>query len=165
MAVFRSDVSIERIYISHQVQPGPIPLAADIETPNVDVDGMCEYLSRQDLEFAVLFGSYAQEESDSASDVDIVLGFPHGVDDRERFRRRNRIDAELQAYADAFVDVSDIESLPVPVAHNALGEGIRLAGSAEAVDEYRERIETDHDAEAAERERQAFIDRVARGDV
>jgi predicted nucleotidyltransferase len=129
--------------------------AADIETPNVDVEGMCEYLSRQDLEFAVLFGPYAREESDSASDVDIVLGF----------RRRNRIDAELQAYADAFVDVSDIKSLPASVARNALREGIRLAGSAEAVDEYRERIETDHDAESAERERQAFINRLARGDV
>jgi hypothetical protein len=97
--------------------------------------------------------------------VDIAIGFHAEVDGHERFRRQNRIDAELQAYADAFVDVSDIKSLPAPVAYNVLREEIRLAGSAEAIDEYRDRIDTDHDPEADDRERQAFIDRLARGDV
>ena len=142
-----------------------MPPEADIDIPNVDIDGMSDYLSGQDLEFAVLFGSYARGDSDSSSDVDVAIGFPAEVDDHERFRRRNRIDAELQAYADAFVDVSDIESLPVPVAHNALREGIRLAGTVEAIDEYQNRIEANSDPEADDRERQAFIDRLARGDV
>lgn len=69
-------------------------------------------------------------------DVDIALRFPEGTDDRERFRQRNRIDAELQAYATGFVDVSDIDALPTSVAYAALRDGIRLLGDETAVDAY-----------------------------
>jgi len=55
------------------------------------------------------------------------------LSEAERFRRRNRIDADLQAYADQFVDVSDIESLPTHVAHAALQDGVRLVGDQEEI--------------------------------
>jgi predicted nucleotidyltransferase len=142
-----------------------MPPETDVEFPNVDIDGMCNFLPSQDLEFAVLFGSYARGDSDSSSDVDVAIWFPAGADSHERFRRRNRIDAELQAYADAFVDVSDIESLPEPVASNALRDGVRPVGETAAIDEHRARIEANYDPEADDRERRAFIDRLARGDV
>lgn len=47
--------------------------------------------------FAVLFGSHARETADE-SDVDIALCFPDEMDAYERFRLRNRVDANLQEY-------------------------------------------------------------------
>lgn len=135
--------------------------------PGVDLDGIREYLDGTPVVFAVLFGSHARGTADSTSDVDVALRFPDGMDAHERFRARNRIDAELQRFADGFVDASDIETLPTSVAVAALRDGVRLVGDEDAITSYRERIERAHDATAAERERerQAFIDRLARGDV
>lgn len=133
----------------------------------VDLEAMRAYLADTGVEFAVLFGSRAQGTADKTSDVDIALGFPESLSDRERFRLRNRVDAELQAYADGFVDVSDIESLPTPVAHAALRDGIRLVGDEDTIDTYKTAVaaEYESDSEAREREREAFIDRLARGDT
>jgi len=133
----------------------------------VDLEAMRAYLAGTAVEFAVLFGSRAQGTAETTSDVDIALGFPDSLSDRERFRLRNRVDAELQAYADGFVDVSDIESLPTPVAHAALRTGIRLVGDEDTIDAYKTAVATayESDSEARERERAEFIDRLARGDT
>ena len=134
---------------------------------DVDVDGLREYLERSGIVFAILFGSHARGTADASSDVDIALRFPDDMSDRERFRHRNRIDAELQAYASGFVDVSDIETLPNSVAYAALQNGIVLAGDEGAASAYRRRVETEHRATAddRDRERRELIDRLARGDV
>ena len=89
------------------------------------------------------------------------------MDAYKRFHSRNRIDADLQEYASGFVDVSDIETLPNPVAHAALRDGIILIGDERDVESYQERIKTEYDATSPdrERERREFIDRLARGDV
>ena len=71
---------------------------------DVDLEGMQAYLAETDVEFAVLFGSHARGTADADSDVDIALRFPESLSDRNRFDLRNRVDAELQAYADGFVD-------------------------------------------------------------
>ncbi|WP_241981567.1 hypothetical protein [Halorubrum sp. GN11_10-6_MGM] len=44
---------------------------------------------------------------------------------------------ELQGHADAFVDVSDIGALRLPMARAALQDGIRLVGDDRDVDAYR----------------------------
>ncbi|MGQ4554880.1 type VII toxin-antitoxin system MntA family adenylyltransferase antitoxin [Halobellus sp. GM3] len=128
---------------------------------------MSAFLAGTDVDFAVLFGSYARGTAGAASDVDVALKFPDNADERERFRRRNRIDAVVQEYADGFVDVSDIETLPIHVAHAALQEGIRLVGEESTIEAYRSRIESEYEAHSEERkeEREQFIDRLARGDV
>jgi predicted nucleotidyltransferase len=133
----------------------------------VDIDGMRDYLARTEVVFAVLFGSRAQGTADDSSDVDVALQFPEEMDTHERFRLRNRIDAHLQEYAEGFVDVSDLGSLPTPVAHAALRDGIVLVGDELAVGSYRERVTEEYEATADERERErrAFIDRLARGDT
>jgi hypothetical protein len=99
--------------------------------------------------------------------VDVALRFPEKMTDHERFDARNRIDAGLQEYADGFVDVSDVDSLPTPVAYAALRDGIVLTGDERAVETYRERIGREYEATANERERERreFIDRLARGDT
>lgn len=135
--------------------------------PSVDTAEMGAYLARTNVVFAVLFGSHARGTEDSSSDVDIALCFPDGMDDYERFHHRNSIVAELQQYADAFVDVSDLDSLPLPVVHAALRDGILLMGDEQTIEAYRERVTEEYEATAEKREREhrAFIDRLARGDV
>lgn len=134
---------------------------------DVDVEGIRRYLADTDAIFAVLFGSYATDTTHESSDVDVAVRFPAEMTPKERFRLRNRIDAELQAYAERFVDVSDIENLPLPVARRALRDGIRLVGDQEDVDAYRTGIEAEYETSAAERkrERREFIDRLARGEL
>lgn len=102
----------------------------------VNVEGTREYLAQSPVVFAVLFGSHAR--GTTSSDVDIALQFPAAMNDHDCFRRRNQIDAALQAYAEGYVDVSDIETLPTPVAHTALRDGILLAGDEQTVEAYTE---------------------------
>jgi predicted nucleotidyltransferase len=128
---------------------------------------MREFLAETAVDFAVLFGSHAHGEATAESDVDIALRFPPDLSAHERFRLRNRIDAELQAFAESFVDVSDIDALPTPVAYRAVHDGIVLVGDDRAVDTYRTRIARAYEADEETRteQRDAFIDRLARGDV
>jgi len=137
--------------------------SADNTGDDVDIDGLRTFLDREDVTFAVLFGSYARGEAGDSSDVDIAIQFSAELDAVDRFRRRNRIDATLQAYADGFVDVSDFAALPARVAHAALRDGVVIAGDETVVErhesELRAEIDTD-DTDAT-----AFIDRLARGDT
>ncbi|MDB2225913.1 DNA polymerase III subunit beta [Halorubrum ezzemoulense] len=136
-------------------------------TDGVDVAALRRYLATTDVRFAVLFGSRVRGETHDSSDVDVVLRFPEELSPKERFRRRNRIDTDLQGYADDFVDVSDIEDLPLPIARAALREGVRLVGDERELTAYREQIDAEYERTAADREwdRREFIDRLARGDI
>lgn len=144
-----------------------MPKSGEPTIEGVDIDGLRDYLAQTDVVFAVLFGSHTQGTADEASDVDITLRFPDDMDDHERFRRRNRIDAKLQEYATGFVDVSDIETLPNPVAYAALQDGILLTGDEQVAETYQEQVITEYETVAREREqeRREFIDRLARGDI
>jgi predicted nucleotidyltransferase len=144
-----------------------MPGESNSRVAGVDIADIREYLAHTDVVFAVLFGSHVRDDADADSDVDIVLRFPEDMDSRERFRRRNRIDVDLQGYSDSFVDVSDIESLPLSVAHAALCEGLVIAGSEQTVEAYSEQVKQAYEASAEERERERreFIDRLARGDT
>lgn len=135
---------------------------------DVNREGMREYLAQtEEVVFAVLFGSHARGTANESSDVDVALRFPEEMDARDRFHLRNRIDAELQKYAEGFVDVSDVTSLPTPVAYAALRDSILLVGDEQAIEEYQEGVEREYEATADERERERreFIDRLARGDT
>ncbi|MDS0296530.1 type VII toxin-antitoxin system MntA family adenylyltransferase antitoxin [Halogeometricum luteum] len=133
----------------------------------VNTKEMSEYLAQTEIVFALLFGSHARGTAHDSSDVDIALQFPDNMDAHERFRLRNRIDAHLQEYAEGFVDVSDIGSLPTPVAHAALRDGIVLVGDEQAVKSYQEQVKQEYEDTAVDREqeRREFIDRLARGDT
>ena len=141
--------------------------AGEPTVEGVNLDEMSDYLARTEVVFAVLFGSHARGTADDSSDVDVALRFPEEMDAHERFRLRNRIDADLQEYAEGFVDVSEVGSLPTPVAHAALRDGIVLAGDEQAVESYREQVTREYEVKADERERERreFIDRLARGDT
>ena len=142
---------------------------ADANQPfgKVRSEAIASSLAETAVEFAVLFGSYADGDPDESSDVDIALRFPETLSATERFRLRNRIDADLQEYADSFVDVSDIDTLPTPVAYRALRDGTVLVGDDQTVDAYREQITQAYNetTDARKAQRAEFIDRLARGDV
>lgn len=139
----------------------------DAMVEGVDLDGMRSALDQSAVVFAVLFGSHASGTAEQHSDVDVALRFADDLDERERFQVRNRIDADLQQYADAFVDVSDIEHLPTTVAYAAVRDGVVLVGDEETVETYRARIEQEYESTRDEREqdRREFIDRLASGDA
>lgn len=144
-----------------------MPNPDDSAVDTLDIEAIRAYLDQTEVSFAILFGSHARGTAEESSDVDIALRFPEGMSEDKRFRRRNRIDAELQGFADGFVDVSDIESLPTHVAYAALRDGIRLVGDEEVVDAYRQHVtaEYEEDENEREQERREFIDRLARGDI
>jgi predicted nucleotidyltransferase len=78
----------------------------------VDVAAMRRYLAATDVRFATLFGSRVRDDDHESSDIDVALRFPDELSPTERFRRRNRINVDLQSHADALVDVSEIDDLP-----------------------------------------------------
>lgn len=139
----------------------------DSVVEGVDVTGMQSVLDQTDVVFAVLFGSRVQGTAERGSDVDLALRFSEELSDRERFQLRNRIDAQLQQYADTFVDVSDIEQLPTKIAFSALRNGLLLVGDEEIVERCREQVKKEYEATLDERkiEQREFIDRLASGDV
>jgi len=136
------------------------------QVETVDLDAIRDVLDATEVEFALLFGFHARSEATDNSDLDIAVGFPDRLSDRDRFRARNRIDATLQEHAEGTVDVSDIDALPVAVQHAALRDGIVLCGDDDAVADDRERVTAAYESTADERaaEREAFIDRLAQGD-
>lgn len=138
---------------------------AETDDAGVDLDAMTEYLEETPVVFALLFGSHAR--GTARPDSDVALRLPEEMDERERFRVRNRIDAELQRFAEGFVDVSDIETLPTEIAYAALQDGRVLVGADSAVRAYREQVAETYEetAEEREQERREFIDRLARGDA
>ena len=71
----------------------PKPDGSAVET--IDLEEIRDYLAQTEVIFAVLFGSHARGTADESSDVDIALRFPDELSESERFRRRNRIDADL----------------------------------------------------------------------
>lgn len=138
-------------------------MAVDSTPDGLDLEAMSEFLAATEVVYAVLFGSRVRDDAGPGSDVDVVLQFSEDFEDRQRFDRRNRIDAALQSYADAFVDVSDVEHLSPTVACRALRDGRLLVGDETAVAADLDRFErcvASTDAER-ERERRDVVDRLA----
>lgn len=141
--------------------------SADEFPDSVDIGGIRSVLESADVRYAVVFGSYATDSVSPNSDLDIGIRFAETLSRRERFQQRNRVDAALQSYADAFVDVSDIQALPDGVTLNALRDGIVVYGDSDAKDAD-ERHLAESAAKSADqraRQRREFIDRLAEGDV
>lgn len=132
----------------------------------IDLDGVREVLDRESIEYAVLFGSRARGTADASADVDVAVRFADSLTARESFDLRNRLDAELQSYAERFVDLSDLSALPDGVASRALADGVLLVGEREAMEaderEIARRLEEKRDRR--ERARRALLDRLARGE-
>jgi predicted nucleotidyltransferase len=115
-----------------------------------------------DVLFAVAFGSRLSGTPTRASDLDIAVKFRAGLSERERFERRCFLSGDLQGEDRPFVDVSDIESLPLDVAHDAVN-GELLCGDEVAFERFKTDTEArfDEQRETLRRRQRAVIDRIA----
>jgi predicted nucleotidyltransferase len=97
----------------------------------------------QAVVFAVVFGSRQSGETTAASDLDIAVQFDDDCSSHERFRRRCRLSGELQRGDLPFVDVSDLDTLPLEVAADAVG-GQLLCGDRAAFASVRRTVATEY---------------------
>lgn len=115
-----------------------------------------------DVEFVVAFGSRETGPTHGSSDLDVAVKFSADCCKTERFRKRCRFSGTVQDPGLPFVDVSDIEALPLPVAHEAV-TGTFLCGDEHAFEAFK--TSTQHEFKdqqtAIEDEQQELIRRIA----
>jgi predicted nucleotidyltransferase len=118
--------------------------------------------SDSDVEFAVAFGSRIAGGPTQASDIDLAVKFADDLTDRERFDKRCFLSGDLQLAEAPFVDVSDIETLPLDVAHDAVN-GQFVCGDEQAFAQFKTTIEATfaEQRETLRRRQHDVIDRIA----
>lgn len=100
-------------------------------------DAVC---SDPGIEFAVAFGSRITGESTRSSDIDLAIKFADDLSTCDRFEKRCFLSGTLQQDDRPFIDVSDIESLPLDVAHDVVN-GELLCGDERAFERFKADIE------------------------
>lgn len=135
------------------------PSAENSEVLSVLAEAVC---SDPEIVFAVVFGSQLSGESTLSSDLDLAVKFADELSERDRFERRCFLSGDLQHEDRPFIDVSDIESLPLDVAHDAVN-GDLLCGDEQAFERFKTDIEAEFDEqrETLRRRQRAVIDRIA----
>ena len=89
------------------------------------------------VEFAVLFGSFTEDGDTPPSDIDLAIKFSDTLAPGERFRHLCAFSGNLQSSNRPFVDVSDIERLPLDIAHDAV-HGELVFGNEQRFEAFRE---------------------------
>ena len=115
-----------------------------------------------EIVFAVAFGSWIAETPTPGSDLDVAVKFRADLSKRDRFEKRCALSGGLQHEAFPFIDVSDVESLPLDVAHDAVN-GELLCGDEAAFEAFKANVEAEFDEqrESIRRHRRTVIDRIA----
>ena len=115
-----------------------------------------------DVTFGVVFGSRLSGMSTLSSDLDVAIKFADELSERERFEKRCFLSGDLQREDHPFVDISDIESLPLEVAHDAVN-GEFLCGDEQAFERFRADIRTEfgEQRETLRHQQRELIDRIA----
>jgi len=115
-----------------------------------------------DIVFALVFGSQFSGEPTPSSDLDLAVKFADELSEQERFEKRCFLAGDLQKANRPFIDVSDIESLPVDVAHDAVN-GEFLCGDVQPFEQFKAAIEEEYaeQRETLRRHQRAVIDRIA----
>jgi predicted nucleotidyltransferase len=115
-----------------------------------------------DIEFVVAFGSQVTGDSRSSSDLDLAVKFADDLSSHERFQKRCFLSGNLQQADAPFIDLSDVEDLPLNVAHDAVN-GEFLCGNEQAFHQFKTEIEASFEKQRDEirRHQQDVIDRIA----
>jgi predicted nucleotidyltransferase len=115
-----------------------------------------------DVEFVVLFGSQLTDDSRPSSDIDLAVKFTDSLSSHDRFQKRCFLTGDIQLDGIPFIDVSDIQELPLDVAHDAV-QGEFICGDKSSLRQFKSDVETrfaeQHDV--IRRQQQAVIDRIA----
>lgn len=115
-----------------------------------------------DIEFAVAFGSQVTGRSRPSSDLDLAIKFVDSLSSHERFQKRCFLAGDLQRGDAPFIDVSDIEALPLDVAHDIV-DGELLCGDEGAFRQFTADIEATFEKRRDDihRHQREVIDRIA----
>ena len=114
------------------------------------------------VEFVVAFGSQITGEPTRLSDFDLAVKFLDNLSSRERFDKRCFLSGDLQQENAPFIDLSDIEELPLEVAHDAVN-GRFLCGDEQAFEQFKDDIEATFTEQrpTLRRQQREIIDRIA----
>jgi predicted nucleotidyltransferase len=114
------------------------------------------------VEFVVAFGSQVTGETTQSSDLDLAVKFVDGLSERDRFDKHCFLSADLQQEEAPFVDVSDVESLPIGVAHDAVN-GRFVCGDEDAFEQFKTEVEAEfaEQRDDLRRHQRAVIERIA----
>jgi len=115
-----------------------------------------------DVEFVVTFGSQVTGDFRPSSDLDVAVKFTDGLSRHERFQKQCFLSGDLQRADAPFIDVSDIEELPLDVAHDAVN-GEFLCGDEEAFLQFKADTEAvfEERCDDIRRHQREVIDRIA----
>ena len=84
--------------------------------PEVE-ETLCDH---PEVEFAVVFGSRNARTARPSSDLDVAVKFSDALSAEDRFGLRCHLSGRLQRDDAPFVDLSDVEELPLEVAYEAV---------------------------------------------
>ncbi|ESS10063.1 MAG: putative nucleotidyltransferase [uncultured archaeon A07HN63] len=114
------------------------------------------------VEFVVVFGSQCTGEATPASDIDVAIKFADDLSASERFEKRCFLSGDIQRDDAPFIDLSDIETLPLGVAHDAVN-GTFVCGDEHAFERFKTAIEAAFDdrRDTLRRQQRDVIDRIA----
>ena len=132
------------------------------EDPQVDAVLDASVCDDPAVEFVVAFGSRPADEATPASDLDIAVKFADDLSAGERFDKRCFLSGDIQRDDAPFVDLADIETLPLDVAHDAVN-GTVVCGDEHAFERFKTAIEAafDDQRETLRRQQRDVIDRIA----
>lgn len=96
--------------------------------------------SDADIVFVVAFGSRILGTETKGSDLDVAIKFADELSDRERFAKRCFLAGDLQREDTPSIDVSDIETLPVDIAYDAIN-GLFVCGDRDLFEQFKTDVE------------------------
>ena len=132
------------------------------DNPQVDAALDASVCADPAVEFVVAFGSQCTGEATPASDLDVAVKFADDLSAGERFEKRCFLSGDLQQDDAPFVDLSDIETLPLDIAHDAVN-GTFVCGDEQAFERFKTAIEAAFDdrRDTLRRQQRDVIDRIA----
>ncbi|ERH01360.1 MAG: putative nucleotidyltransferase [Halonotius sp. J07HN6] len=132
------------------------------EDPQVDSVLDMSVCADPTVEFVVVFGSQCTGEATPASDIDVAIKFADDLSASERFEKRCFLSGDIQRDDAPFIDLSDIETLPLGVAHDAVN-GTFVCGDEHAFERFKTAIEAafDDQRDTLRRQQRDVIDRIA----
>lgn len=116
-----------------------------------------------DIEFVLAFGSRVAENSGPTSDLDLAVKFVEDLSSHERFKKRCFLSGDLQRSDAPFVDIADIERLPLAVAYDVVN-GEFLCGDERLFNRFKTEIESkfENRRDDIRHDQRKLIDRIAR---
>jgi len=137
-------------------------MVSGAEDPQVDSLLDASVCADPAVEFVVVFGSRTTDKAMSESDLDVAVKFADDLSASERFDKRCFLSADLQQDTAPFVDLSDIETLPVDVAHDAVN-GRFVCGDEDDFEQFKSKIDAAFadQRDTLRRQQRDVIDRIA----